>query len=68
MPLSNVERQRQWREKRVELWRAFTGTPEQLAQHIVANLGPEHARQVARALDKRAKAASRSFKKNLLGL
>jgi hypothetical protein len=68
MPLSNAEKQRRWREKRNRLARVLTGTPDQVAERIEKELGIEQARRIARAIYKRAKAASRMHKKNVLGL
>jgi alkanesulfonate monooxygenase SsuD/methylene tetrahydromethanopterin reductase-like flavin-dependent oxidoreductase (luciferase family) len=70
MPLSNAEKQRRWREKRNRLARALAGTPDQVAEHIVTELGIEQARRIARAIDKRVNAAKRqqaALPKNVLG-
>ena len=56
MPLTNAEKQRRWRDKRNELAQALTGTPKQVAEAILAHLGPRDARRVLRALDKRLSA------------
>jgi hypothetical protein len=55
MPLSNSEKQKRWRDKRNTLARAFTETPDKFAETIVNECGIEHARKVARAIDKRAR-------------
>ena len=59
MPLSNAERQKQWRDKRNNLARAFTDTPAKFAEIIMTELGVEHARKIARAIDKRVRAIKR---------
>jgi hypothetical protein len=53
MALTNAEKQRRWRDKRNKIYRAVFDTPDKLAATLVNELGVEHARKVARALDKR---------------
>jgi hypothetical protein len=67
MALSNAEKQRAWRERRNKLARVLTGTPDQIADHIVTTLGIEQARKIVRAIDKRVNKAKR-LPKNVLGL
>ena len=52
MTLTNAEKQRRWRNRRNRLARAFTETPAMFAETIVNECGIEHARKVARAIDK----------------
>ena len=53
MTLTNAEKQKRWRDKRNRLARAFTEIPAKFAETIVNECGIEHARKVARAIDKR---------------
>ena len=52
MTLTNAEKQRRWRDRRNRLARAFTETPAMFAETIVNECGIEHARKVARAIDR----------------
>jgi hypothetical protein len=67
MPLSNAEKQARWRERRNRLASAWTGTPDQVAEHIIKELGIEQARKIVRAIDKRVNKTKR-LPKNVLGL
>jgi hypothetical protein len=53
MPLTNAEKQKRWRDKRNLLADALTGTPKDIADGILRELGVEQAKKVTRALDKR---------------
>jgi hypothetical protein len=52
-PLSNAERQARWRDRRNALIGALTGSPAQTAAAIIAELGVDRARKVAKALEQR---------------
>ena len=52
MTLTNAEKQRRWRNRRNRLARAFTETPAMFAETIVNECGIEHARKIARAIDR----------------
>ena len=53
-PLTNAERQRRWRDRRNALIEALTGSPAKAAEAIVAMLGVDKARKVAKALEQKA--------------
>jgi hypothetical protein len=53
--LSNAERQRRWRERRKSLFKALTGgSSATAAAAIIAELGVDKARKVAKALEQKA--------------
>jgi hypothetical protein len=56
MALSNAERQRRYREKRNEDAALLHGTPHEIAEGILRDVGPKKAHRVATALSKRVKA------------
>jgi hypothetical protein len=53
MALSNVERQRRWRDKLKDRAEDLTGPPREMADKILFRLGAHDARRLVRALDKR---------------
>jgi hypothetical protein len=53
MALTNAEKQKRWRDKRNGLADALTGTPKEIADGILRQLGADQTRKVARALDER---------------
>jgi len=53
MALSNAERQRRWRDKRNDLAQILVGTPNEICEAILRELGADPTRRLARALDKR---------------
>jgi hypothetical protein len=53
MALTNAEKQKRWREKRNRLAAALIGTPKEIADGVLQELGPKQAKKVVRALDAR---------------
>ena len=53
MALTNAENQKRWRERRNALADALTGTPKEIADGILRQLGAETAAKVERALKAR---------------
>ena len=53
MALTNAEKQRRWRNRRNDRASALDGTPKEIADNLLRELGADVARKVARALDKR---------------
>jgi hypothetical protein len=51
--LTNAQRQARWRDKRNEDARTLKGTPKQIADRILFELGVKDAARLVRALDKR---------------
>jgi hypothetical protein len=56
MALTNAERQRRWREKRNDAYEVLQGSPAEICEAILYELGPDQARKIARAFDKRLSA------------
>jgi hypothetical protein len=53
-PLTNAQRQARWRDRRNALVKALTGSPATAAAAIVAEIGVDKARKVAKALEQKA--------------
>jgi hypothetical protein len=53
MAMTNAEKQRRWRDKRNARAEAFDGTPKEVAEALLVQLGVAQVRNVVRALDKR---------------
>jgi hypothetical protein len=51
---ANAARQKLWREKRKALFRAVHGAPSAAAEAILALLGVDKARKLAKALEQKA--------------
>jgi hypothetical protein len=59
MPLTNAEKQARWRAKRNRMASVVDGTPKEIADGLLAEFGPDKARKIARALDKRLRTLKR---------
>jgi hypothetical protein len=53
MALTNAEKQKRWRDKRNVKAQALDGTPKEISKELLRHLGPDKAKKVVRALDKR---------------